>query len=76
MSHSNMPGVIMTLSGIAAAVFIYVTIHEFGYASDHPYAYGPAHVIAWGAVAGTLLAIAVGLIGYALTQQASRGSRT
>jgi hypothetical protein len=45
-----------------------VAIHAFDYASGHPYAYGPAKVIAWGGVAGVVVSIGVGLLGYALTQ--------
>jgi hypothetical protein len=69
MNRSTLGGAIMVLSAVAAAVFVYVAIHELTYASDHPYAYGPAKVIAWCGGAGVVLAVAVGLIGYALTRR-------
>jgi hypothetical protein len=59
----------MALALVAAVVFVGVAVHELNYASDHPYAYGPAKVIAWGAVAGGLLGVAMGLVGYALTRR-------
>jgi hypothetical protein len=68
MIRNTLSGAIMALSAVAAVVFAYVGIHELTYAGDHPYAYGPAHVIAWGAGAGVVLAVAVGLVGYALTR--------
>jgi hypothetical protein len=59
-------GAAMTLSVIAAIVFVGVGVHEVQYASAHPYAYGPAKVIAWGAGAGALLSVAVALLAVGL----------
>ena len=70
MTKSTLGGAIMSLSAIAAAVFAYVAVHELTYAADHPYAYGPAKVIAWGGGAGVALALAVGLVGYAISRRA------
>jgi hypothetical protein len=69
MTRTTLGGVIMALSVVAAAICAYVAIHQLTYASDHPYAYGPAKVIAWGGGAGIVLALAVGLVGYALTRE-------
>lgn len=49
-------------------VFVSVMVEEFAYASGHPYAYGPAKVIAWGAGAGAVLSLAVGLLAFSLTR--------
>ncbi len=61
--------VINFLSLLAAVVFAGVAIHELNYASAHPYAYGPAKVIPWGGGAGTVLAITVALVGFALSRR-------
>ena len=68
MKIGTVLGVVIALSGVACVVFIGVAVHELDYASGHPYAYGPAKVIAWGAGAGTVLALAVGLLAYSLTR--------
>ena len=62
----------MALAAVAAVVFVGVTIDELSYASNHPYAYGPAKVIAWGAGAGAVLSVAVGLLAFSLTRDGSR----
>lgn len=68
MSRGALGGAVVVLALASAAGFVGVGIHELNYASGHPYQYGPAKVIAWGAGAGALLALAVGLLGYALTR--------
>jgi hypothetical protein len=66
MNRSTLVGAVMALAVVSAIVFFGVAGHELNYANAHPYAYGPAKVIAWGAAAGGLLSIAVGILGYAL----------
>ncbi len=61
-------GAVIALSLVALVVFVGVAIDELQYVGDHPYRYGPAKVIAWGAGAGAVLSVAVGLIGWALTR--------
>ena len=68
MSRGTIGGAVIALALVAGAVFVGVAVHELDYASAHPYAYGPAKVIAWGACAGTVLCIAVALLGYAITR--------
>lgn len=68
MSRSAIGGAIIALAGATFLVFAGVAIHELEYASDHPHAYGPAKVIAWGAGAGAVLSVAVGLLGLQLTR--------
>ena len=68
MARPVVGGCVIALAAVAAVGFGAVAVHEFQYASNHPYAYGPAKVIAWAALAGAVLAIAVALVGYALTQ--------
>jgi hypothetical protein len=55
---------VVTLAIVAGIVFAGVAVHEFNYAGGHPHAYGPAKVIAWGGVAGAVVSVAVGLLGY------------
>lgn len=68
MSRTTLYGAVIALAAVAAIVFVGVAIHELDYASGHPYAYGPAKVIAWGAGAGAVLSVAVGLLGCALSR--------
>jgi hypothetical protein len=68
MTRSALGGAVIVIAVIAAIVFGGVGLHELNYASDHPYAYGPAKVIAWGAGAGALLSVAVGILGLALAR--------
>ena len=68
MNRGAIGGAAIALAVLAAVVFAGVGIHELSYASDHPHAYGPAKVIAWGAGAGVLLSVAVGLLTYAMTR--------
>jgi hypothetical protein len=68
MSRTSLIGAVIALAAVAAIVFVGVLIQELTYASDHPYAYGPAKVIAWGAGAGAVLSVAVGLLAYSLTR--------
>jgi hypothetical protein len=72
MKLGTVVGAVIALATVAAITFIGVLIHELTYASDHPYAYGPAKVIAWGAGAGAVLAVAVGLLAYSLTRDSAR----
>ena len=65
MKNATVTGAVMALASVACIVFVVVVIEEVTYASNHPYAYGPAKIIAWGAGAGALLSIAVGLLAYA-----------
>jgi hypothetical protein len=64
-------GAVMTLATVAGIVSVIVVIEELTYVSHHPYAYGPAKVIAWGAGAGAVLAVAVGLLAYSLRERPS-----
>lgn len=61
-------GFVLGLSVVAALLFAGVGLHELSYASDHPHAYGPAKVIATGAGAGVLVAVALALVGWAMTR--------
>jgi len=72
MSRATLTGAVIALAAVAAIVFVGVTIEELSYASGHPYAYGPAKVIAWGAGAGAVLSIAVGLLAFSLTRGAGQ----
>jgi hypothetical protein len=71
MRHSTLGGAVIVVAIVAACIFGGVAVREFNYASGHPYAYGPAKVIAWGGVAGVVVSVGVGLLGYALTQFSS-----
>ena len=68
MRSSALGGAVIVIAIVAACIFGGVAVHEFDYASGHLYAYGPAKVIAWGGVAGVVVSVGVGLLGYALTQ--------
>ena len=74
MRTSAIFGAVVALAAVAAVVLVAVAVHELDYASDHPYQYGPAKVIAWGAGAGALLALAVGLLAGALLRQSQSSS--
>lgn len=69
MTRNALGGAIIVLALVAAVVFAGVAIHELNYASDHPYAYGPAKVIAWAGGAGVVLAVAIALVGFALSRR-------
>lgn len=56
--------VVICLAVAAGLIFAGVAKTELAYASAHPYAFGPAKVIAWGAGAGVLISIAVGLLAW------------
>lgn len=56
--------VVICMAVAAALIFAGVAKTELDYVSVHPYAFGPAKVIAWGAGAGTLISIAVGLLAF------------
>ncbi len=62
MTRGRLLTVAGVLAGLAFVLFVGVAIHEFDYASGHAYAYGPAKVIAWAAIAGAMLAAALGLL--------------
>ncbi len=68
MRRASLLGSVIALASVAAIVFMGVTVEELAYASSHPYAYGPAKVIAWGAGAGALISVAVGLLAFSLTR--------
>lgn len=70
MRRASLLGAVIALASVAAIVFVSVMVEEFAYASGHPYAYGPAKVIAWGAGAGAVLSLAVGLLAFSLTRDA------
>jgi len=72
MSRTSLFGAVIALAAVAAIVFVGVLIQELTYVSDHPYAYGPAKVIAWGAGAGVVLSVAVGLLAYSLSRDSAR----
>ena len=67
MTRDTLSNAVIALTAAAALVFLGVGLHELNYASDHPHAYGPAKVIAWGAFAGAMLSVAVGLLAYSVT---------
>ena len=69
MTHGALGGAIILLAVVAAIIFAGVAVHELNYASDHPYAYGPAKVIAWAGGGGVVLAVAVALVGFALSRR-------
>jgi hypothetical protein len=56
---------VVALAAVARLISLGVVVEEVTYVSDHPYAYGPAKVIAWGAGAGAILAVAVGILAFA-----------
>lgn len=56
--------VVICLAVTAAVIFACVAKTELDYVSAHPYAFGPAKVIAWGAGAGVLISLAVGLLAW------------
>jgi hypothetical protein len=66
MKAGNIVGAVIALAAVACVVFVVVVVEELTYAADHPYAYGPAKIIAWGAGAGALVSVAVGLLAYGL----------
>jgi hypothetical protein len=69
VSAQGIYGTVLALAAVAAVVLIGVAVHELSYASNHPHAFGPAKVIAWGAAAAALLAVAVGLLAFALGRE-------
>jgi len=69
MKSGTLIGAVIALASVACIIFIVVVIEEATYASNHPYAYGPAKIIAWGAGAGALLSVAVGLLAYARNRE-------
>jgi hypothetical protein len=64
MKSGTLVGAVIAFASVACIIFIVVVIEEATYASNHPYAYGPARIIAWGAGAGALLSVGVGLLAY------------
>lgn len=69
MTRSHLFGAVIAMATIATLVFVGVAVEELTYVSNHPYAYGPAKVIAWGAGAGAVVSVAVGLLAYSLTRR-------
>ena len=72
MTRRAVAGAVIALAALAGLGLVVVAVHEFDYASSHPYAFGPAKVIAWAAIAGVVLAVAIGLIGFALMREPDR----
>jgi hypothetical protein len=75
ITRSSLMAAAATFAFISAVVFVYVLVHELGYAGAHPHAYGPANIIAAAAGAGALLSIAVALVA-AVGAAAHRGARS
>lgn len=64
MARETIRTVVICMAVAAALIFAGVTKTELDYVSAHPYAFGPAKVIAWGAGAGLLISLAVGLLAW------------
>ncbi|MGB1582463.1 MAG: hypothetical protein ACPHCI_01605 [Solirubrobacterales bacterium] len=66
MARETVRIVVICMAIAAALIFAGVAKTELDYVSAHPYAFGPAKVIAWGAGAGVLISLAVGLLAWSL----------
>ncbi len=62
MTRDQASGVATALAVLAALVFGVACVNEIAYVVAHSHSYGPAKVIAWMAGAGSLLAVAVGVL--------------
>ena len=61
------------LAALGALIFAWIAVHEFGYANHHPHDAALAEVLAWGAIAGTLVAVAVVLHWWDLDERIKEG---
>jgi hypothetical protein len=64
MTRESTRIVVICMAVAAGLIFAGVAKTELAYVSSHPYAFGPAKVIAWGAGAGVLISLAVGLLAW------------